>query len=145
MYNVTLFGKRSTCAALRVTESDCARRTGHAFGGGHRRIFRLRRQYVRSRILVGGCAHILARTDGETQYAAIFPTIAASVLTCIIVGAILGAYTGHYDGLGLSKTMILGTIVGGSAGVLATLFSGITASVIIGALVGALFGLWLER
>lgn len=63
-------------------------------------------------LFVGGCAHVLARADDETQYAAIFSTIAASVLTCIIVGAILGAYTGHYDGLGLSKTMILGTIVG---------------------------------
>ena len=94
---------------------------------------------------VGSCAYILTGATQEEQYAAVFPTLSTSALTCLIVGAVLGARAAHYDGLGLSFTVIKGVIIGGSIGVVATLFAGITVSVIIGSIVGVLSGLWFDR
>lgn len=96
-------------------------------------------------LFVGSCAYILTGADQETQYAAAFPTLTTSALTCLIVGGILGARAGHYEGLGLSFTVIKGVLVGGSIGVIATLLVGITASVIIGSAAGILSGFWFGR
>ena len=96
-------------------------------------------------LIVGSCAYILTGADQETQYAAVFPTLTTSALTCMIVGAVLGARAGHYEGLGLSLTVIKGVVIGGSIGVITTLFAGIVVSVIIGSVAGVLSGLWFDR
>ena len=95
--------------------------------------------------LVGGCAYILTGADQETQYAAVYPTLTTSALTCVIVGAVLGARAGHYEGLGLSLTVIKGVLIGGSIGVIATLFAPTLVSVIIGSAGGVLSGFWFDR
>ena len=96
-------------------------------------------------LFVGGCAYILTGADEETQYAAVFPTLSTSALTCLIVGAVLGARAGHYEGVNLSSTTIKGVLIGGSIGVIATLFSGITVSTVIGSTAGILSGFWFDR
>ena len=96
-------------------------------------------------LFVGSCVHILTGADQETQYAAVFPTLSTSAITCLIVGAILGARAGHYEGLGLSLTVIKGVLIGGSIGVIATLFVGILPSAIIGSAAGVISGFRFDR
>ncbi|MYC08180.1 MAG: hypothetical protein F4X57_13570 [Chloroflexi bacterium] len=96
-------------------------------------------------LVVGSCAYVISGASQETQAAAVFPTLSASALTCVIVGGILGARAGHYEGLGLSFTVIKGVLVGGSVGVIATLFTSITVCVIVGSVTGILSGLWFDR
>lgn len=96
-------------------------------------------------LVVGSCAYVISGASQDTQAAAVFPTLSASALTCVIVGGILGARAGHYEGLGLSFTVIKGVLVGGSVGVIATLFTSITVCVIIGSVAGVLSGLWFDR